>query len=74
MVKLALAGLDGIESSKVTIGGASVVYYPEDLKASDIVAEINGKTYFTASLASDGDYDPSKEEKREKCRWYQVRC
>ena len=74
MVKLALSGLDGVEFSRVRIGSASVVYYPEDLTAQKIVDIIKNETQFPASLSSDGDYDPSKEDKREKCRWFQLLC
>jgi hypothetical protein len=74
IVKLALSGLDGVEFSRVKLGSARVVYYSEELTAQKIVDTITKETQFPASLSSDGDYDPSKEEKREKCRWYQLGC
>ena len=74
MVKLALSGLDGVEFSKVKLGSASVVYYPEDLTAQNIVDTISKETEFPASLSSDGDYDPSKDKMKEECPWYRMSC
>ncbi len=54
IVKLALSGLDGVESSQVKIGSARVTYDPARITPRQIVAGINDKTSFKARLAGGG--------------------
>ena len=73
-VKLALSGLDGIESSRVNMSGAKVTYDPKRISPREIVKAINDKTYFKAALI-DGDAPPPLAGKEKKnCAWYRIFC
>ena len=75
MVKLALSGLDGVETTKVWIGGAMVLYDPEILTADQLVNTVNKKTQFEASLKTDGEFDQKEFDKRnKKCGWFRFSC
>lgn len=53
IVKLALAGLDGVKESEVRIGSATVVYDANALTAARVVETVNGDTPFHAELSAD---------------------
>lgn len=59
IVKLALSGLAGVEQTHVALGSATVVYDAQQQSASGLVAAVNAKTPFRATLRDDRVLPPS---------------
>lgn len=75
IVKLALSGLAGIETSRVDLGGALVVYDPQQLTPEQMARAINAKTPFEARVVTDRAYDPAQfQVRRKQCGWWRWFC